>query len=82
MYKFKLEAVVRTIVTPDKNSISINVPDSYIGKRIEVLVYATDELVESNTPANDVKDYRGALKLSEKQYNDFQQYVKDGRNEW
>jgi len=35
--------MIRTVVTPDKNFLSINIPDMYIGKRMEVIAFALDE---------------------------------------
>jgi hypothetical protein len=75
--------MIRKTITPDKQTVSIDVPENYVGKQIEVLVYATDELEEQkadlkkNTPK-----LRGALKLSDDQYKDFQQFVNVVRNEW
>lgn len=36
--------MVRTVITPQQQNISITVPENYIGKQIEVLLYAVDEL--------------------------------------
>ena len=74
--------MVRTIVTPDKESISIHVPQAYIGKRIEVLLYAIDEVNEIEKSKKKPSDFRGTLNLSEKEYQEFQQSIVDGRNEW
>ncbi len=74
--------MVRTIITPDKENISIDVPKAYIGKQIEVLVYAIDELNEIEKPKMKPSDFRGSLNLTDQQYKEFQQYVIDGRNEW
>ena len=32
--------MIKTIVTPKNNNLYLPIPDSYIGKEIEVLVYA------------------------------------------
>ena len=48
----------RTLVTPQQQNISIVVPENYVGRQIEVLVYAVDELVEEEkkaTPKNAAK---------------------------
>lgn len=75
--------MIRKIITPDKQTVSIDVPETYIGKRIEVLVYAMDELEEQKTALKkDTTKLRGALKLSDDQYKDFQQFVNVIRNEW
>jgi hypothetical protein len=40
--------MIRTVITPDKNLLSINIPDKYIGKKMEVIAFLMDE------PAEDV----------------------------
>lgn len=35
--------MARTIVTPDKQSISFDIPHDYVGKQIEVIAFAKDE---------------------------------------
>ncbi len=36
--------MVRTIVTPSKREVSIQMPKNYIGKKVEVLYYMLDEI--------------------------------------
>lgn len=35
--------MVRTLITPSTDEISIHLPESYIGKEVEVIVFTTDE---------------------------------------
>ena len=35
--------MVRTIITPDKQTISFDIPKDYIGRQIEVIAFAMDE---------------------------------------
>jgi ribosome maturation protein Sdo1 len=75
--------MIRTIVTPEHQDISIHIPQDYVGKQIEVLLYAVDELQEEEKTANKKpSDFRGQLKLSAEQYTDFQNHVKNIRDEW
>jgi len=75
--------MIRTIVTPEKQDISIHIPEKYIGKQIEVLLYAVDELNErENLKNKKPSDFRGTLKLTDEQYDDFQIHIKGIRNEW
>ena len=74
--------MIRKTITPDKQTVSIDVPENYVGKQIEVLVYATDELEEQKAVLKkNTSKLRGALKLSDNQYKDFQQFVNDVRSE-
>lgn len=75
--------MIRKRITPDKQTVSIEVPKDYVGKQIEVLVYAMDEFEEQKEVLKkNAPKLRGALKLSDSQYNDFQQFVNIIRNEW
>ncbi len=75
--------MIRTILTPDNQDLSIHIPESYIGRKIEVLLYAVDELNNDEIPKKKKpSDFRGKLKLTDEQYADLQNHLKDVRNEW
>jgi len=74
--------MIRTLITPEKQDISLHVPESYIGKQIEILMYDIDELKQETSTTKKPSDFRGTLKLSDEQYKDFQSHIKDTRNEW
>jgi ribosome maturation protein Sdo1 len=75
--------MIRTIITPDKQDVSIHIPEDYVGKQIEVLLYAVDELNKSDDlKKKKPSDFRGTLKLTDQQYTDFQNHLKDIRDEW
>jgi hypothetical protein len=75
--------MVRTIIIPENQDISIHIPEDYIGRQVEILLYAVDELNTQKGPENKKpSDFRGALKLTDEQYQDFQNHLTDLRNEW
>ncbi|MFI5160119.1 MAG: hypothetical protein ACHQHN_02530 [Sphingobacteriales bacterium] len=75
--------MIRTIIMPENQEVSIHVPESFIGKQIEVLMYDIDELKQDETQQKQkASEFRGKLNLSDDQYKDFQSYLKDARNEW
>ncbi|HEY5325367.1 MAG TPA: hypothetical protein VIJ27_00055 [Mucilaginibacter sp.] len=75
--------MIRTLITPEKQDVSIHIPKNYLGRQVEVLLYAVDELNEQeNLKKKKPSDFRGALKLTADQYDDFQSHIKDIRNEW
>jgi hypothetical protein len=76
--------VIRTTITADAADISLHLPDKYIGKKLEVLLYSIDEVSEERLSENTINNssFRGALHLTEEQYEDFQQHAKDIRAEW
>lgn len=36
--------MIRTIITPENQDISIHIPENYLGKQIEILLFALDEV--------------------------------------
>jgi hypothetical protein len=74
--------MIRTILTPKNKEVLLSIPDDYVGKEIEVLLYSTDEIKEKEQNSKGVSHLRGKLKLSPEQYQDFQHYVKISREEW
>ena len=38
--------MIRSVITPDKNFISFNIPDNYIGNKMEVIAFSMDEPLE------------------------------------
>ena len=75
--------MVRTLVTPLQQNISISIPQHYVGRQIEVLFYAVDELVvdeeKEATPYSAAK-YKGIF--SKEEGDKFNDYIKQARNEW
>ena len=73
--------MVRTIITPDNVNVKLSIPPDYVGRRIEVMYYPVDELVEENpSAAKNMSSFRGVL--SEAEGNELQEYVKKSRAEW
>lgn len=74
--------MVRTLVTPQQQNISIQVPQNYVGRQIEVLVYAVDELIEEDKKAmlNNAAKYKGIF--SKEEGERFNEYIKQARKEW
>jgi len=75
--------MVRTTITPENQDISIHIPEDYIGRQIEVLLYAVDELnAEKPIKKKKPSDFAGKMNLTEEQYQDFQNHAKNIRKEW
>lgn len=75
--------MVKTVVTPKNNSIYLDIPDNYIGREIEVLLYAKDELQEENVKPKKIKlsdKYRGVF--SEEDAKSFNEHTQQMRSEW
>jgi len=73
--------MLKTLIVPQESTFSLTIPVHYIGKRVEVLLYSIDELVEKKeTKKKKPSDFFGSLSISEGEK--FQEYVKNSRLEW
>jgi len=74
----------RTILTPDTINVYIQIPEKYIGKNIEILVYSTDELKEESNATNQntkkPSDYVGCI--SKETAQDMLVHIEQSRKEW
>ena len=75
--------MIRTLVIPNQNNLVVQIPNNYIGKKIEITCIAIDEVEEiTEQPLNLLSKYKGALNLSKMQQAEFENYVNDGRAAW
>ena len=40
--------MIRTVITPEQQTISINLPKNFIGKQVEVIAFALDDAIEES----------------------------------
>lgn len=73
--------MIRTVITPEKEVVSLHLPKSYIGKKIEILAFTVDELIEAH-PQHHVRpgDFRGLLTPAEAEL--YNQHIEQARNQW
>ena len=73
--------MLKTLIVPQESTYSLTIPVHYIGKKIEVLLYSIDELLENKEPKKKKpSDFFGTLSISEGE--EFQEYVTNSRLEW
>jgi hypothetical protein len=73
--------MIKTTITPQKNCLYLEIPNSYIGKEIEVLLYAKDELEEEKIkPKKTMANFVGVL--SENDYQSLRSHTEQARKEW
>jgi hypothetical protein len=72
--------MTKTIITPENNNVLLSVPDEYVGKKLEVLMYAVEELSENKLSQKKMSAYKGILTKEEAEQ--LQEYVKQSREEW
>lgn len=71
--------VLRQIVDVKNHKLNILLPKDFSAEKVEVIILSVEE---QHVKKNSISGLRGKLKLTNDQYNDFQQYVNDSRNEW
>lgn len=74
--------MVRTVIKPYNQDISIHVPENYVGRELEVLLYPVDEITEERPSKKSLASLRGSLHLSNDERMDLQQHLIQIRNEW
>jgi hypothetical protein len=73
--------MIKTTVTPQNNTLYLLIPDNYIGREIEVLLYAKDELEEEKIkPKKTMANFTGVL--SENDYQSLKSHTEQARKEW
>ncbi|TGK21980.1 hypothetical protein EHO61_01730 [Leptospira fluminis] len=72
--------MIRTRLTPKNTDLHLSIPEGYVGKSIEVRLYAIDELKEESVNTVTMKDFRGTL--SKETATELQKKVNIDRNEW
>jgi len=73
--------MIKTILTPQNNNVYLSIPNNYIGKEIEILLYAKEELT-TNKPKEKKKfsDFNGIL--SEDDYKSLKSNSEQAREQW
>ena len=73
--------MLKTLIVPQESTFPLTIPVHYIGKKVEVLLYSIDELVENKEKTKKKpSDFFGTLSISEGEK--FQEYVTNSRLEW
>ena len=57
--------MIRTVLKPKNQNVSINLPESYVGKQVEILAFTIDEAQETGTSKSTVTHYASEKVLSE-----------------
>ena len=72
--------MIRTSVTPQQSFLNIAIPQNYIGKKVEVLLYAVDEILEDQPKTQSMADFWNSIsdETAAKLHNNVNQI----REEW
>jgi hypothetical protein len=74
--------MIKTIAIPQNNNYNLAIPNSYIGKKIEILFYALDEVAEEKKvmPKKTMADFWGTL--SDETAKELHKEVEESRSGW
>jgi len=74
--------MVRTVVTPNNKTIHFDIPQNYVGKKIEVIAFAIGEGEEEQEvlPVNTMAQFWGTM--SNATASDLHEQIKISRKEW
>jgi hypothetical protein len=70
--------MVRTILTPEQRDICLSIPEAYIGKPVEIIFLALDEL--DGHPEKTMGDFFGVLPGDT--YLQLKKHTEQARAEW
>ena len=68
LFTKKSNTMIRTVIIPDNNILSFNIPDKYIGKKMEIIAFAVDEASEDIVYTAKSQKSFSAIKLNTKAY--------------
>lgn len=72
--------MIRTHIIPDSNNMVIAIPDSYIGKKVEVIVFADDDIQQTPGEGGKISKYKGVL--TKERALELQKFAEQIRKEW
>jgi hypothetical protein len=72
--------MIRTVITPGQTNVYFQIPENYIGKRVEITCFALEDLVEKKKPEVNLADFYGVLSKEEGQA--LREHTERVRKEW
>lgn len=73
--------MIKAVLYPERDEISLKIPSHYIGKKVEVLVFSDEE---SEGPGIEPRATLGEFMgiLTPEEADELQEYVRKSREEW
>jgi hypothetical protein len=60
--------MIRTVITPEQQDISIHVPEDFVGRRVEVIAFTIDETIEHPIVSDKPMTYLASEKVLAKDW--------------
>ncbi len=75
--------MIRTLITPTETNINLSIPEDYIGKKIEVLMFTVEEItIESHVSGTSLKPSQLRGFLSNDTAEMLHNHIHKSRSEW
>ena len=72
--------MIKAIAIPQDNKLTLTIPSDYISKKLEILVYSTDEVIKERNATMTMSDFWGTI--SDETAHDLHIQTSEGRNGW
>jgi len=72
--------MIRTTITPENTEIQLSIPEEYVGRKIEIILIASEEEVVNAPAGNNAARFKGILTHEEAEQ--YQLHLKQARSEW
>lgn len=72
--------MVRKHLIPESSNLVVSIPQEYIGKNVEVIIFAEEDMHDDKPVKRGLSKYKGAL--TKEQAANFQEFSKQIREEW
>lgn len=60
--------MIRTVITPDQQNISINLPENFVGKQVEVIAFTLDDTIDHPNIFDQVQTHIASEKVLAKEW--------------
>ena len=72
--------MIKTSIIPKENNYLITIPNNYIGKELEIFIYAKEELTFEKNSRKTMADFKGII--SDATANAMHLELQESRNSW
>jgi hypothetical protein len=74
--------MVRTVVIPQNDIISLSIPSNYVGKKVEVIFYTSEEVMKESLECRPTNVARFKGLFTNEEADQYHQYLHKTRQEW
>ncbi|HWV33225.1 MAG TPA: hypothetical protein VN038_26380 [Dyadobacter sp.] len=60
--------MIKTLITPENTHVSLEVPASFVGKRVEIIAFTVEESIDESVEQNHILTHYASQKSLEKDW--------------